>query len=288
MFWLLRMMWSMGRSRVMLPVLLLAVAAQAWLLLRPQPLPLDERRLVLTDEVARKLAESLPVPAAGRPSLVVLPFERDPTGSVTDAVRRAIDRGDRYTVLPPSLLERVATECGLTLNPVRLEAADELDLARIPGEFVLAGQVQNLSARSDGDDAVLEGVLIRNATSRESSPERKSVLLRAEAVYDHRAAAKLAGMTAWFRPSRVLIGLLLVLGLPLAATPLLQRGLDQQSNAVNLLMLLGLTAATGAGCWIVVGMPVETALGSVLVALTLGFVLGYNWRLLSKLEELRT
>lgn len=288
MFWLLRTMWSMGRSRVMLPVLALAVAAQGWLLVRPRPLPLDARRLELTDEVARKLAESLPVPAVERPTLAVLPFERDPTGVVTDAVRRAIERVDRFTVLPPGLLDRVQAEYGWTRNSVSLDKADELDLARVPGEFVLVGQVQNLSARSDGDEAVLEGVLIRNASSRASPPKEKAVRIRAEAVYDHRSAAALAGAAAWYPPSRLLIAALLVLGLPLVAAPAIQRGLDRQSNAVNLLMLLGLTAAAGTGCWGVVGASLETGLGAALLVLTLVFALGYNWWLLSKLEELRT
>lgn len=307
MFWLLRRIWSMGRSRLMLPVLGLAVAAQGWLLVRPGPLPLDDRRLELTDEVARKLAESLPTPAAGRPTLAVLPLERDPTGAVTDAVRRAIDRVDRYTVLPPSLLERVVTECGLTRNTIRLDGAEELDLARIPAEFALVGHVQSLSARSDSDEAVLEGVLIHNASSpgeavydhRVSPPgppwaqegsvvQEGSVRLRAEVVHDHRPAAKLAGMAAWYQPSRLLFWLLLMLGLPLAAIPLIQRGLDRQSNAVNLLMLLGLTAAAGLGVWAAIGTPIETGLGAALLVLTLVLALGYNWWLLSKLEELRT
>jgi len=305
MFWLLRSLWSMRRSRVMLPMLGLAVLAQGWLLVRPQPVPLDTRRLELTDEVARKLAETLPPPPGRRPTLAVLPFDRDPTGAVTEAVRRAIARVDQYTVQPASLLERVITECGLMPNNVRLEAADELDTTRISGEYVLLGRVQVLSARSDRDEAVLEAVLLPVATPGQgtrggSSPGAKvpghgvsglhfaePVRFRAETVHDHQIAAKSARDGVWYQPSRLLIWLLLVLGLPLVAAPLIQRGLDRESNGLNLLMLLGLTAAAGLGAWTVIGMPIETSGGAGLLLFTLVLVFGYNWWLLSKLEDLR-
>lgn len=307
MFWLLRRLWWMRRSRVMLPVLGLALAAQGWLLVRPPAVPLDSRRLELTDEVARKLAESLPPPAAGRPTLAVLPLERDQTGAVTEAVRQAIARVDHYSVEPASLLERMITECGLMPNTVNFESAEELDTTQLSGEYVLLGRVQVLSARSDRDEAVLEGILIpagqslggqRRQHQVASAPDSghgvsglrfrtEPVRLRAEAIHDHRPAANVASVTAWYQPSRLLIWLLILLGLPLVAGPLIQRGLDRQSNGLNLLMLLGLTTAAGLAASTVIGMQIETGVGAALLVLTLALALGYNWWFLSKLEDLR-
>jgi hypothetical protein len=307
MFWLLRVMsWVMG-SRMMVAVLGLAIAIQAWLLLRVQPIALDARQLELADEVAHKLAESLPRPTAGRPTLVVMPFDRDPTGGVTEAVRRAIARVDHYTVQPPGLQERLITRCGFALTTVSFASAEQLDTAGLGGEYVLLGQVQILSARSDRDEAVLEGILIparSSADSRRSQrvadsadsmrgpagPQAPSRVLRVkgEAVHEHRPVTMASGLAAWCQPARLVAWLVFVLCLPLAVARPIQHALNRESNGLNLLMLLGLTTAAWSAAWAVIGRSAETGVGTALLVLTLAAAFGYNWWVLSRLEHLRS
>jgi hypothetical protein len=76
--------------------------------------------------------------------------------------------------------------------------------------------------------------------------------------------------------------------LPFLAAPWLTRGLNRESNAVNLAMLLGLTAIASLAAWQLCGLNTETGEGTALLLLTMVLALGYNVWLLSKLEELRT
>jgi len=75
--WIRRSLWRPLRVRFVLPLLLIAAAGEFWLSVRPKPCPLDDRRVRLVNEAAAKLAESLPAPQAGRPTIIVLPFEQD-------------------------------------------------------------------------------------------------------------------------------------------------------------------------------------------------------------------
>jgi hypothetical protein len=303
---LLRVLWRLMRLRVRIPLLVAAAIAYGWMMVRPRPFPLDARRTELADEVAGKLAESLPLPSVGRPAIVVLPFERDPSGSVTDAVRRAIQRVDRYAVQASSLWENVLRESGFGPQPVALEQAESLAASHLPGEYLLAGRVEMLSARTDMDEAVLEGVLVPVGSANPSGapmvevsgPQSshaapvaatpvRTVRLRAEAIHDHLAATRPAPVETYPWPARLVVWLLVVLLLPLVVSPLASRALERESNAMNLVMLLGLTAITGVAALAMLGFRLETAWSAVLLLAGVGLALGYNWMVLSKLEELR-
>jgi hypothetical protein len=300
-----KLLWRVARIRLILPILCVGLVAQAWMTVRPKPNPLDARRLELADEVAGKLAESLPRPTLGRPTLVVMPFDRDPTGSVTDAVCRAIERVDRYTIQPPSLLENIFRQYGIPVQPVTPEAAESLAIENAPAEFLLAGRVQMLSARSDMDEASLEGVFIpiggvqdvqtlpaeapigANSMQAPIGSLSRAVRLLAETVHDHTADTQPAPVETYPWPMRLVLWLLATLLLPVVVTPLVSRGLEKQSNTVNLLMLLGLTTVAGVAAFAMVGFRLDTAWGASLLVAGTGLALVYNWLVLSKVDELR-
>ncbi len=300
-----KLLWRVARFRLILPLLLIGVVGQAWMTVRPKPNPLDSRRLELADEVASKLAESLPRPTVGRPTLIVMPFDRDPTGSVTDAVCRAIERVDRYTVQPRSLLDNVFRQYGTPVHPITPEAAETLAIEDTPAEFMLAGRVQMLSARSDIDEAAIEGVFIpvgganetldptaeaviaASSTGLPTGSLSRTVRLLAETVHDHATEEQPLPAETYPWPARLVTWLLVALLLPLVATPLISRGLEKQSNTVNLLMLLGLTTVAGVAAFAMVGFQLDTAWGASLLVAGTGLALAYNWLVLSKVDELR-
>ena len=90
-----------------------------------------------------------------------------------------------------------------------MDRAESLAMNQIPAEYLLAGRVDTLSARSDMDEATLEGVLVpvgaaslattasgpaananglTVADELSAAPDRV-VRLRAESNHDHRVAA---------------------------------------------------------------------------------------------------
>jgi hypothetical protein len=305
--WIWRWVWKLLRVRLLVPLLAIAAAGEFWLSVRPKPCPLDERRVRLADEVAAKLAESLPVPQVGRPSIIVLPFERDPTGSITEAVRRAVERVDRYAVEPASLWENTCRKIGFDLAPVSVDRVESLPASGIPAEYLLAGRVVTLSARSDMDEANLDAVFIPVGVTNLDVGEPKPVTavseqaiggrplgepnhllrLRAEAAHDHRAEAGSTAAGLFARPDRLLFWLLTALLIPLIFASLITRGLARESNGLNLAMLLGLTVLAGTAAWALLELDPKTGSGATLLALTVAIGLAYNWCILSKLEELR-
>jgi hypothetical protein len=302
---IVRLLWRVVRFRLLLPMMLIGFAGQVWMSVRPTRNPLDERRLELADEVAGKLAESLPRPAVGRPTLIVMPFDRDPTGSVTDAVCRAIERVDRYAVQPRSLLENLLRKYGTRVEAITPEEAETLVIEDTPAEFVLAGRVQMLSARSDMDEAAIEGVFIPVGGTRDTlavtaeapiadrstgvpiTRLSRPVRLLAETVRDHTTEAQPLPAETYPWPARLITWLLVALLLPLVATPLVSRGLEKQSNAVNLLMLLGLTSVAGVTAFAMVGFQLDTIWGASLLVAGTGLAFAYNWLVLAKVDELR-
>jgi len=88
-------------------------------------------------------------------------------------------------------------------------------------------------------------------------------------------------------PSRLLSWLIVALVMPLLLAPLAQRGLDRQSNALNLLMLLGLTACAGLAAFGLLGCHLDTGLAAVWLVLGITLSLLYNWLILGKLDDLR-
>jgi len=246
----------------------------------PKPLPLDDRRVALADEIAEKLAESLPVPSVGRPTLTVALFQDDRTGNLTDAVRLAIDRVDRYAVQPTTFVENVLARWGLQQESVSPEKAPSVATEDLQTEYLLAGRVERLSARNDMDEAALTAVFVPVG-----SPEC-AIPLSVEIVHDHAAEAnQLAAETkSWL--TRFVSWLALTVLLPVVAAPASVHGLKLQSNAVNLALLLGMTFVSGLAAFATLDFRLDTTVSAALLIAAVAAALFYNWLILAKLEQL--
>lgn len=305
MFWLCRFLWRLVRSWMLLGLFGIALALGCWVALQAKPQPLDTERRELADRAARNLAESLRPPEGERPTLAVLPLERDITGQVTAAVRRAIARVDRYNVEPESWWEHIRRKLGFQSRPVTPEAAARLARKYTSADYLLAGQIQTLSVRHDNQEAVLDAVLMPLAQRFKSKPtvsDARNVSADPEPIgwpsgTRHVTAKASSEPSATFTAGPLnseswlerLIGwTLLLLLLPLVVAPLLIRGLEQQSNAFNLGMLLGLTGLMGTAALAITGFQIKTVGSAALVVAGVALALTYNWLVLSKLEELRS
>lgn len=79
---------------------------------------------------------------------------------LTEAVCRSIERVDRYSIPPVTGWQNALEQLGVRPEPVGPEQAAALANEDFEGEYLLAGRVRMLSARSDCDEALLEAVLI--------------------------------------------------------------------------------------------------------------------------------
>lgn len=304
MFWLCRFLWRLVKSWIVLGLLGIALIFACWIALQPKPQPLEIERRELADRAARHLAESLPTPEGERPTLAVLPLERDTTGQVTASVRRAIARVDRYNVQPESWWGQFRRRLGFESKSVTPEAVDRVAREHTSADYLLAGKIQTLAVRHDNQEAVLDAVLVPVAQRLKSTPTvsearyvstdsklngwpsgTRHVTARASSNPSDASPARSVTSESWF--GRLVGWTFLVLLSPLVVAPLLIRGLEKQSNAVNLAMLLGLTGVMGVTAFAITGFQVNTVGSAALVVAGVALALTYNWLVLSKLEELR-
>lgn len=269
--------------RMLLAMVGLAVtlAWQGWMLVRPRAIPLDSRRRALAVEAAVKLARAMPEPATRKPTLAVARFEHDSTGEVTEEVRLAIDRMDVYAVQPTTVMQNVRRELSMKEEAPDLDAIATADLSGIDAEYLLAGRVSALRAAGGQEEALLEAVLM--PISRPS----ESVRLSAGAGGDADESTPRAAVQSYPWPARLLSWLALAALLPLAFGPMTRRGLEKESNLVNLGMLAGLTTVAAVAAYAMVGFQVRTIGAALWIAGATVLALVYNWGVLGKMEAMR-
>jgi hypothetical protein len=261
--------------------LVLTLGWQAWMIVRPRPLALDTQRRVVAEEAAARLAEQMPEPEADHPTLVVGRFVNDPSGEVTEAVRVAVDRLDRYAVRPATVVENVQRELGLEPTPLDPGGIDPSSLDKLESDYLLAGRVGSLRTTGEADEAILEAVLL---SKRDPT---QPIRLRAEAGRGRQSGPPGETVRSYPWPARLLSWIALVALLPLVIAPLAFRGLERESNLVNVSMLVGLTAVAALAALAMLGFRVDTAwsaagmIGAVAVACV------YNWAVLARMEDVR-
>jgi len=278
---MVRLVGRLLKTPVPAGVLLALAAWQGWMLVRPRPYPLDDRRRAMADEAATDLARKMPSPASGRPNLAVARFEGDSTGFVTVAVRRAIDRRGQYAVKAPGVLENLLKRIGLEKRGVPPERVLQQDLGKVEADYVLAGRVEKLAATEVADEAALTAVLL----STGGTAGAKRIAAEARRVYHRSRMGRAVSSYPW--PARLITWAGFALLLPLALVSFTARGLAMDSNAVNLAMLAGLTLASALAAWAMLGFTVDTWWAACLLVLAVAAALAYNWFLLGKQEDFR-
>lgn len=281
---MLKLVSRLLRPRMLVAVLGLSLTLgwQAWMIVRPRPLTLDSQRLEVAEEAAAGLAERMPRPEGENPTLAVGRFDNDPSGEVTEAVRLAIDRLDQYAVEPATVMENVRRELGLEEEPIAPENIGDLDLDKLDSDYLLAGRVRSIRTTGESDEAMLEAVLV----SKHAPSER--INLTSEAGHGRNPSAAGDTVRSYPWPARLLSWVALVTLLPLVLAPIGCRGLERESNLVNLAMLLGLTSLAALVALAMLGFRIDTAWTAVLMAAGVVVAGAYNWAVLSKMEEMRT
>lgn len=239
------------------------------------------RRLIET--VSDKVADDLPKREHVR-SLAVLPLTGDGTGFVTIRLRERISASGKYQILEESFLRKLLREVRKeTIATSQLN--DAVTIARKLGvDAVIFGEMREFTVSDDAATLKLElrmaeresgqAVFARSYTERVGGTRMTSTYWRA------RLADSPAG-------ARIITWVMFTLLLPLVTAPLVRRLAAEESNTVNLLMLLGYTlvdmlaAAFLTGFWI----PSPWTAGLLLLALSgSGY---YNYWIASFIDRMR-
>jgi hypothetical protein len=88
-------------------------------------------------------------------------------------------------------------------------------------------------------------------------------------------------------PARVVSWLALAALLPIVFIAFTRRGLERESNAINLCMLLGLTLVAALAAYAMMGFQLHSGWSATLLVGAVGAALAYNWVVLAKMEDMR-
>lgn len=271
-------------SRPFAVALLLGVTlVQAWWLIGPDDEPLGFARRNVAARTAAVVALEIPG-RDGITTLAVLPLRNDPNEVVTRRLKEAIaDRG-RYEIIEESLFRRLIAQLRKTPIPP-LTAADAVSAARqIGADAVLFGEVTRFSGQQG--EAML-AIDVRMAERQSGHAvwvkHYEEQLSGAPTTADY-WRARLADSN---KPQRVVIWVCLVLLLPLVTAPLIRRVTAEESNALNLVMLVSYTAVGVVAAWALTGFWVPSWWTALALLLAMGSAAVYNYKVTSVIDELR-
>ena len=263
---------------------LLAIGAwEAYTILRPEPIELDEPRRKVADEACWQAVERLPsLDIDGQ--VAVLRLDGDKTGYVTKRLRQLIERTGKYRQPAESLVTRVMQDLQIEETPVAdpQQAASAGRRMKVP--YVLLGRVHRFA--SDRRQGVIEMELtVLDVEKRSAVAEPLLVAVPSPGA---RPGAPGHASSRWSAPAtRALIWLAAVVLLPLATMPLIRRVLARESNTATG-VALGAYAVVG---WLValalVGFNIAGWLPGLLMLAAFVIALAYDYYAFNRIEQNR-
>ncbi|MCG3196479.1 MAG: hypothetical protein HUU16_19915 [Candidatus Omnitrophica bacterium] len=266
--------------RATVPLLIVATGWGVFHYLLPEKKELDESRRELALDTVNKITSELPR-TDGMEKALVLPLENDPTGEVTGMLRSSLDSTGMYQVLDRPTLDRILNDLHL---PERRAAS--LEEARKMGEtgqarFVFSGEVRELSNLQDRRRCEIALAVIDTTTS--------GLALRRTWTSEAGTLAALGGGSSGGVKVFLLKTLLLfffVIALPVITFKLVQIVVAQESNAVNLFMLIGYTVADLLFAFFLMGFDASSASRQTALALVVIAAFWLNYKICDRIEAL--
>lgn len=264
-------------------LLIALLLVQGWWLVGPGDEPLGFARRNIAARTAAVVALELPG-RDGITTIAVLPLRNDPNEIVTRRLTDAIGERGRYEIVYESLFRRILARLRWAPPPPS-SVADAVSAARqIGADGVVFGEVIRFTGAQG--EAML-GVDIRMA-ERDSGDavfgkHYEEVIAGAPAAADY-WRARLADSG---KPQRVVLWVMFVLLLPVVTAPLIRRVTVEDSNALNLGLLVVYTALGVAAAWGLTGFWVPSWWTALALLLALGACAAYNFKIATILDELR-
>lgn len=256
---------------------------QAWWLIGPDDEPLGFARRNVAARTAAVVALEIPG-RDGITTLAILPLRNDPNEVVTRRLKESIAARGRYEIIEESLFRRLLAQLRKTPVPP-FTVAEAVSVARqIGADAVLFGEVTRFSGQQ-GEAMLAIDVRLAERESGQAVwvKHYEEQLSGAPTTVDY-WRARLADAN---KPQRVVIWVCLVLLLPLVTAPLVRRVTAEESNALNLGMLVAYTAVGAAAAWALTGFWVPSWWTAFALLLAMGSAAVYNYKVASVIDELR-
>ncbi|MCX7046266.1 MAG: hypothetical protein NTX50_12365 [Candidatus Sumerlaeota bacterium] len=258
-------------------------------LLPPKKTLSPERREAMR-AAAADLLKDMPRPKDKIQRLAVAPLAGDFTGEATQYLRDTLDAMGAFNVAPAPVVDRARDHLRLE-KPEAAELDDAMRYAKSwNADQVLWGRINRLSQES-GVAAVDIELSLNDAASRAALWKKRFQKLPPESGGAAASASGIMnspeGRSFASAALRILGGLLFLLMLPLALSPLARRVLEEESNMKNLLLLISLAAMDILGLALILYRAAPVYLYAIIICLL--SILGgwYNYWVCNMLEKHR-
>jgi hypothetical protein len=278
----LRLLSRLLLSRVFLAAAGAATLVSAYQLFGPRGEELGFMRRTLTDRVVGSAAADLPRRENVK-TVAVLDLPGDANGFITTELRRRVADSGKYELIEDSFFRKLLREFGYNQAPVS-GLREAVAAARNLGvDAVVFGEVPEFKSSGDAASLALE---IRMA-------ERESGQAVFAKSYRETATGRPTALSYWRarmadspKGTRILVWVLFATLLPLLLAPVVRWLAGQDSNTINLAMLVGLTLVDLLAAWFLTGFWIPTLWSAaMLVAATAGGGY-YNYRVATAIDEM--
>jgi len=279
--------------------LLCLVGAQAYHAMAPRRHQVDFLRKTVADEAVHQAVRRMPRDENVK-QLLVADLPGDHTGYLKEQLRAELRSSGKFEVADDTLVQRVKKE---VLGVAKSSGLISRDLV----ESIEGDGIRSLEAAIEfGERAGVDGVLFGEVTDFSASDKgsRVDMMLRIVDVKGKRAIfgdnignevkpgptspsyvrARIIGSSKGWR---LLTWVLVVLLLPLVLSHFLTLLLERESNAANVMALIGLTVIDLLLAFALLGFYVASIAAAGVLIFALLLSLGYNYWIYNLLERLR-
>jgi hypothetical protein len=278
--------WSfLGRTMVKTFIyagLGLSLLYQGYQVLTPDGETPGLMRQNLAERICAQVARDLPK-MEGMPSLAVLDLAGDKEGFLSNILREKIIAAERYRILDESFFRKLMREAGRAGVPVS-NLEDAIAAARQIGvDLILFGEVPEYDVTEKTGTLKVELRMAERSTGQAVFVRTYKEEAGGDLVLNSYWRARIAGSS---KGRRIFIWVVAVLLLPLATLPLIRRLTSEESNALNLVMLLGYTILDMFLALLLTGVWIPTIWTAAILVLALAGSGYYNYLVASFVERM--
>ena len=212
----------------------------------PPPIQVPRKLDRAIRETVEQVPGQLPKPEIAQRPILVLPLANDREELLTTALRKALDDDGNYRTVDQSTINKLLTRLGIKKENVTVPA-EAIKLAQAAeAEVVIIGRV--LAMKKDEKQSLVDFTAQAYQVS-DSSP------LFETTQFTNAPPEPVAGSSSAAQPA---LGVWLILGLacfvllwPVLMVPLTGKVLDQESNLLTALLLIGMLAIPVVVSWFV-------------------------------------
>ncbi len=216
--------------------------------------PLDPFRREVARMVVTQISEDMPS-EDGVELVVFPPLSGDRSGEVTEMVRQSFNDTGKYNVIDHALVlnhleDKELKKSDLYKPSLAAQVAQALD-----ADGTMSGKILSFPKPSgDKKTSLTVKMTLRDKSGSLRFERRYRAEIKPSFFSLSYQRANLATMGGW---RRFLVWAFIVLMMPILLHPLLQKLLTEESNLINLYMLLGMTAVGALAAYVAIGLRIE-------------------------------